>query len=270
MIGFNHLGRLGQLGNQMFQYAATKGIARKLGVSYTIPDHTESIRDALGNNLHIELFKCFNFKPENTGLIPSDKFLSEEGFHYQNKFFNADRRNDFSLYGFFQTEKYFKHIEDEIRQDFKFNSTIQGECEPIVDEIFDQGPIALHIRRGDFLINSGNHHNLSLDYYEEALSKFAPDREVILFSDDIFWACSQELFKPDRFLLSEGNSSYHDLYMMTQCSDFIIANSTFSWWGAWLGNTGRVIAPYKWFGPNNSHLNTQDLYPEHWEIIDNG
>ena len=100
-----------------------------------------------------------------------------------------------------------------------------------------------------------------------ALSKFDSDREVIIFSDDIFWASSQELFQPDRFIISDGNSSYHDLYMMTQCSDFIIANSTFSWWGAWLGNTGRVIAPSKWFGPNNSHLNTKDLYPENWEII---
>ncbi|QDH50676.1 photosystem II protein D1 [Synechococcus phage S-B43] len=149
----------------------------------------------------------------------------------------------------------------------KFNSTIQGESEPIVDEVFDQSPIALHIRRGDFLINSGNHHNLSLEWYEKALSKFDPDREVILFTDDPFWAASQELFKPDRFLLSEGNSSYHDLYLMTQCSDFIIANSTFSWWGAWLANCGRVIAPSKWFGPNNAHLDTKDLYPDHWEIL---
>ena len=54
---------------------------------------------------------------------------------------------------------------------------------------------------------------------------------------------------------------------MSQCKDFIIANSTFSWWGAWLANKGKVIAPKKWFGPNNSHLNIKDLYPEHWEII---
>lgn len=266
-VGFNYLGKLGQLGNQMFQYAATKGISRKLGVPFTIPNHHDIVKDSLGNLLHIELFKCFKLKPDNIGLINSQKILPEDGFHFQSKFFNVDRRDDFTLYGFFQSEKYFKHIEDEIRQDFTFNSTIQGECEPIVDEIFESGPIALHIRRGDFLINSGNHHNLSLDYYEEALSKFDSDREVIIFSDDIFWASSQELFQPDRFIISDGNSSYHDLYMMTQCSDFIIANSTFSWWGAWLGNTGRVIAPSKWFGPNNSHLNTKDLYPENWEII---
>ena len=158
-------------------------------------------------------------------------------------------------------------IEDDIRKDFTFKKKIQDECKEIVEEVFDQNPIALHIRRGDFLINSGNHHNLSLDWYEKALKKFDPDREVIIFSDDIFWASAQELFKPDRFIISDGNSSYHDMFMMTQCSDFIIANSTFSWWGAWLANTGRVIAPSKWFGPNNSHLNTKDLYPDHWEIL---
>ena len=77
----------------------------------------------------------------------------------------------------------------------------------------------------------------------------------------------QKLFESDRFIVSSGNDPYIDLYLMSQCDDFIIANSTFSWWGAWLANRGKVIAPKKWFGPNNSHLNTKDLYPEHWEII---
>jgi len=264
MIGFDYLGKAGQLGNQMFQFAATKGIAVNRGYDMCIPQHDEVFHDGIGNYLKIELDNPFTIQVPR-GMIKG-KVIQEQGFHFNEDLFNSCPDN-VSLYGFFQTEKYFKHIEDEIRQDFKFNSSIQGECKPIVDEVLDQSPIALHIRRGDFLINSGNHHNLSLEWYEEALSKFDPDREVVLFTDDPFWACSQELFKPDRFLLSEGNSSYHDLYLMTQCSDFIIANSTFSWWGAWLANTGRVIAPSKWFGPNNAHLNTKDLYPSGWEIL---
>jgi len=264
MIGFDYLGKAGQLGNQMFQFAATKGIAVNRGYDMCIPQHDEVFHDGIGNYLKIELDNPFTIQVPR-GMIKG-KVIQEQGFHFNEDLFNSCPDN-VSLYGFFQTEKYFKHIEDEIRQDFKFNSSIQGECKPIVDEVLDQSPIALHIRRGDFLINSGNHHNLSLEWYEEALSKFDPDREVVLFTDDPFWACSQELFKPDRFLLSDGNSSYHDLYLMTQCSDFIIANSTFSWWGAWLANTGRVIAPSKWFGPNNAHLNTKDLYPSGWEIL---
>ena len=264
MIGFDYLGKAGQLGNQMFQYAATKGIAVNRGFDMCIPDHDEVFHDGIGNFLKIELDNPFTIQCQR-GMI-GGSVVQEHRFHFNEELFHECPDN-VSLYGFFQTEKYFKHIEDEIRQDFKFNSKIQGECEPIVDEVFDQSPIALHIRRGDFLINSGNHHNLSLEWYEKALSKFEPDREVILFTDDPFWASAQELFKPDRFLLSEGNSSYHDLYLMTQCSDFIIANSSFSWWGAWLANYGRVVAPSKWFGPNNAHLDTKDLYPDHWEIL---
>jgi hypothetical protein len=77
----------------------------------------------------------------------------------------------------------------------------------------------------------------------------------------------QLLFIDNRFIVSEGNSSYHDLYLMSKCSDFIISNSTYSGWGAWLANTGTVIAPDTWFGPNNSHKSLKDLYPSHWKVI---
>jgi hypothetical protein len=266
-IAFNYLGKLGQLGNQMFQYAATLGIARKSGIPFMIPNHKEIFDDGIGNKLRIELFDCFDIKPDNIGILHTNNVLPEDGFHFQQKFFDADKRVDFSTYGFFQTEKYFLHCADEVRKQFAFKTHIVEECQPIVDELLDEGPIALHIRRGDFVWNSDNHNNLTMEYYEEALSKFDSTREVILFSDDPFWVSGQELFKPDRFLLSDGNSSYHDLYLMTQCKDFIIANSSFSWWGAWLANTGKVIAPSKWFGPNNAHLNTKDLYCHGWEVL---
>ena len=264
MIGFDYLGKLGQLGNQMFQYAATKGIARHKGYDFCIPNHDEVFHDGIGNHLKIELFKPFTLQTRTS--IIGGKPIQERGYEFDEQLFNTCPDN-VSLFGFYQTEKYFKHIADEIRQDFTFKKKIQDECKEIVDEVFDRKPIALHIRRGDFLINSGNHHNLSLEWYEKALKKFHHTREVVVFSDDPFWVCEQDLFKPDRFLLSEGNSSYHDLYLMTQCDDFIIANSTFSWWGAWLANRGRVVAPSVWFGPNNAHLNTKDLYPSHWEVI---
>ena len=264
MITFNYLGKLGQLGNQMFQYAATKGIATHLGYDFMIPDHDEIFDDGIGNKLRIELDGPFTIDCKR-GMM-STRDVREPGFEFSQKLFDRCPDN-VNLFGFFQTEKYFKHIEDEIRDDFRFNSTIQGDCEPIVDELWEKGPIALHIRRGDFLINSGNHHNLTLDYYEKALSKFDADRDVVIFTDDPDWAKSQELFSSDRFIISEGNSSYHDLYLMTQCSDFIIANSSFSWWGAWLGKGEKVIAPSIWFGPNNAHLNTKDLYPQHWQLI---
>ena len=265
-VAFNYLGKLGQLGNQMFQFAATLGVARYTGITYTIPNHDEVLIDALGNKLRIELFDCFDIKPENTGILKTDYVVAEKGFEFNPSILSISREVDYTLHGFFQTEKYFKHCEEEVRNQFKFKEEIVNECNDIIEKCFNN-PIALHIRRGDFLINSGNHYNQSLDYYEEALSKFDSKRQVVIFSDDPQWCVEQKLFESDRFIVSSGNDPYVDLYLMTQCSDFIIANSTFSWWGAWLANRGKVIAPKKWFGPNNSHLNTKDLYPEHWEII---
>jgi len=265
MIGFNYLGKLGQLGNQMFQYAATKSIASYHGVPFIIPNHDEVVVDILGNRLRIELFDCFKLNPMNVGLV-SGGDIKEEGFEVNRKFFGLDRRYNFNLVGFFQSEKYFKHIENQIRNDFIFKDDIIVECLDVIDSHYDN-PIALHVRRGDFLKNAGNHHNLSIDYYEKALSKFDDDRQVIIFTDDPKWAMNEPLFSDDRFIVSTGNGPYHDLFLMTQCNDFIIANSTFSWWGAWLSDKGKVIAPSVWFGPNNAHLDTKDLYPESWEII---
>ena len=267
-VGFNYLGKLGQLGNQMFQYAATLGTARYLGVSFTIPNHNEIFDDGIGNRLRIELFDCFDIKPDNVGLINSNNILQENGFQFDSNIFTVDRRNNFTLYGFFQTEKYFQHCENEIRKQFTFKKRIVDECNEIIDDCFDQ-PVALHIRRGDFLINSANHYNQSLEYYEKALSKFDANRQVVIFSDDPAWCMKQELFDGDRFLVSEAAGPYHDLYLMTQCHDCIIANSSFSWWGAWLQTNPyqKVIAPKRWFGPNNAHLNTKDLYCRGWEIV---
>ena len=127
-------------------------------------------------------------------------------------------------------------------------------------------PIALHIRRGDFVWNNKNHPPLSLDYYKSALELFDSDREVIIFSDDTEWCKEQELFADDRFAVAEGGDQFYDLCLMSMCDDFIIANSTFSWWGAWLGNRGKVIAPKRWFGETLGH-DTKDLYCEGWEVL---
>ena len=106
-----------------------------------------------------------------------------------------------------------------------------------------------------------------MEYYKKALSKFDASRQVVIFSDDPAWCMKQELFGDDRFLVSEAAGPYHDLYLMSQCEDFIIANSSFSWWGAWLGGGDKVIAPQRWFGSNNAHLNTKDLYCRGWQIL---
>ena len=265
MLAFNHLGRLGQLGNQMFQYAALKGIATKHGYEYMIPKHDVFV-DALGNKLRTELFDAFDIDVK-TGLlnVPENKYLQEPHYEYSKEFVN-ECPDGVSIFGFFQTEKYFKHIKNEIKKDFTFKKQIRDECKEIVEELFED-PIALHVRRGDYLINSGNHHNLTIDYYKKALQKFDSNRQVVVFTDDPEWAFDHEFFSGDRFIISEDVGPYHDLYMMTQCSDFIIANSSFSWWGAWLADKGTVVAPKKFFGPNLAYKNTKDLYPKGWRVL---
>ena len=105
-----------------------------------------------------------------------------------------------------------------------------------------------------------------MDYYKSALDLFDSDREVIIFSDDTEWCKEQELFADDRFAVAEGGDQFYDLCLMSMCDDFIIANSTFSWWGAWLGNRGKVIAPKNWFGETLGH-DTKDLYCKGWTVL---
>ena len=264
-VAFNHLGKLGQLGNQMFQYAATKGVASKLDVPFMIPNHREVFDDGIGNRYTILLFNAFKLTSASLlGTLRTENYVQENGFTFNKDLFKIDKTENCSLYGFFQTEKYFKHIEKQIRKDFTFKDEIKNECDDLIKQFTN--PIALHIRRGDFVWNNKNHPPLSLDYYKSALDLFDSDREVIIFSDDTEWSKEQELFANDRFAVAEGGDQFYDLCLMSMCDDFIIANSTFSWWGAWLANRGKVIAPKEWFGETLGH-DTKDLYCKGWTVL---
>lgn len=264
MIGFNHIGRLGRIGNQMFQYAALRGIAAKQNVNYCLPFYERAVDDGLGNPNRTELFDCFTMETVHTLNIQSidagRPLVSEGTFHFNEKLYNSSF-DWVSLVGFFQSEKYFKNVEETIRKDFTFKDEILGPCEDMMEDIGQA--IGLHIRRKDYLTNS-NHCALDLEYYKKALQKFPEDIPVIVFSDEPQWCMEQELFSDERFMVSESENGYVDMCLMSMCSDFIIANSSFSWWAAWLGNRGKVIAPQKWF-PDNK--NTNDLYCENWEVI---
>ena len=272
MIGFNALGRMGRFANQMFQYASLKGIAKNVGADYCIPYHKESINDGIGNKLRTELFDSFDLRVNigvlNNGHAP---VVNERFFHFDEELFKLCP-DHVSLQGYFQTEKYFKHIEDEIREDFTFKDEILKPCKEMISSV--ENPVALHVRRTDYLTNSENHFNLSLDYYSAALKHFDNDRNVIVFSDDPQWCKEQKLFSDDRFLVSENTDNRVDLCLMTLCDDFIIANSSYSWWGAWLSTNKnkKVIAPFQWFGKTGytKGHNTKDLIPNDWTRITDG
>ena len=271
-IGFNALGRMGRLCNQMFQYAALKGIARKTGVDCCIPHYTQAVDDGIGNMLRTELFDSFDLDVKvgllNNGHAP---VVNERHFHFDEELFKMCP-DHVDLRGYFQTEKYFKHIEKEIRRDFTFKDEILNPCKEMIESV--ENPIALHVRRGDYIKNAENHFNLPSVYYEAALSKFDADRNVIVFSDDPVWCHDEGTFADDRFIISENEDNRVALCLMSLCDDFIIANSSYSWWGAWLSTNKdkTVIAPAQWFGKTGytKDHNTKDLIPNDWTIINDG
>jgi len=272
MIGFNSLGRMGRFANQMFQYASLKGIAKNIGVDICIPNHTQAVYDGIGNKLRTELFDSFDLRVNigllNNGHAPT---VAERFFHFDEELFTLcpDHVN---LQGYFQSEKYFKNIEQEIREDFTFKDEIVKPCKEMISVV--ENPISLHIRRTDYITNSENHFNLPLEYYEAALKHFDSDRNVIVFSDDPAWCQEQDLFADDRFMISENTDNRVDMCLMTLCDDFIIANSSFSWWGAWLSEnkTKKIIAPVQWFGKTGytKDHDTKDLIPNDWIRISDG
>jgi hypothetical protein len=263
MIGFNALGKAGRLGNQMFQFAALKGIARHRGFDYCIPP-TQN-KDEWTDHQLLNAFKLASTAPLNIQLIDTCRPTVCEGtFAFNEDIFN-ECPDWVSIQGNFQTEKYFKHIRDELLKDFNFRAEPLDLCKEMMSK-FDSAPIALHIRRTDYF-TSGNHTVLGLDYYVEAL-KWFDNSKVLVFSDDPEWCNRQELFSGEKFFIAEGNTNYVDLCLMTLCSGHIIANSSFSWWGAWLSNSSKIVAPSGWFkGSNNEHLDTKDIIPERWTVI---
>lgn len=263
MLAFNHIGRIGRLGNQMFQYASLRGIASRRGYEFCIPP--SKFDDEWNSHQLLEVFNLDNLSKKN--LIYLDMghapIVKEKHFHFDELLFNQCP-NDVTLWGFFQSDKYFKHIEDSIRQDFTFRSHILEPCSEMMEDMKDC--VSLHVRRTDYIPNKANHHNLTMSYYKKALKKFS-DRQVIVFSDDPEWCKEQELFSTDQFMISESGDNAVDMCLMTFCTSHIIANSSFSWWGAWLSGSQDVIAPKKWFGPNNIHNETKDLYCDGWKVI---
>jgi GR25 family glycosyltransferase involved in LPS biosynthesis len=171
------------------------------------------------------------------------------------------------LEGYYQSEKYFEEYKEAIKklfilpEDLRPNFVKEGIC------------VAIHIRRGDYLTKSDYHVNIERFYYDNAKKiieeKLGFRPNYYYFSDDITWV--QEEFKDsllenDKFI--SGYKDYEELYIMSLCNHFIIANSTFSWWGTWLSVTQSedskiVIAPETWFGPSGNQ-DYQDIYCKNW------
>lgn len=172
-------------------------------------------------------------------------------------------------WGYWQNQSYFIDIEQEIRTAFKFKNELSETNENYLQHICRSNSISLHIRRGDYVGHESLGGLCSLNYYKEAIDIIEAKIEnpsFFIFSDDMEW-CKSNLPLPQKTVFVEGNkgpSSYVDMQLMSNCKHNIIANSSFSWWGAWLNENPNkiVIAPSKWI--NDDNYNDSDIIPKTW------
>jgi len=199
--------------------------------------------------------------------------IGETVKQYDVEILNAPKNSLFI--GYWQTEKYFLPIQDTIRKDFTFKMPLEGLNKTLAESISSCNSVSMHIRRGDYVHNSETskfHGVCSPEYYYEALEfikKKSANIQLYIFSDDMEWVKVNMKFDVPVTYVGNNidNQSYVDMQLMSLCKHNIIANSSFSWWGAWLNNNPEkiVIAPSKWF--NDSSINATDIIPEGWQKI---
>lgn len=259
MLTFSNLGNYGHLGNQMFQYASLRGIADNRGFEWAIPPE-----DKFGSHyqLRSRLHECFELVSAKRLDVDNNPPVLERQFHFDEELFNTCPDN-VDLIGYFQSYKYFDGIKESIKKDFSFKQEISNRAAEFLSGMNLSKTVSLHIRRTDYVSNSAYHTNIPAQYYLNVINNIGNIDEVVVFSDDIDWC--RNIFDGDRFVFS-NESAYVDLCAMSMCRTNIIANSSFSWWAAWLNNWQNklVFCPSAWFGPANSHLNTKDLVPKDW------
>ena len=156
-------------------------------------------------------------------------------------------------------------------QDVKFlDEGIVGKLFPLRNRFAGRipaGTVSIHVRRGDYLKIPQNHPFVGENYLRKAVASFPKETEFLVFSDDISWC--RKFFKGTHFHFSEGRDVIDDLFLMSWCDHHICSNSTYSWWGAYLGRRGRVIFPSMWYGMALRHLDCRGLYFPGVEVIPN-
>lgn len=271
MITFTKFGKYGRLGNSLFQYAAMLGFSQKHGVELQLPKWAYA--------------KYFEGDfPELTKVVKAES-VNEKGFEY-NDYSGLDWKQNLDFTGYFQSEKYFLHCKELIRKQLTFKKDFAEKVRAQYANVFARPVIAISVRRGDYVDNP-HYELLPVTYYFLALQKYFPNwrkaANLLFFSDDIQWCkvhfgCLENAyFAENKFdnldktkYFSENESAIRQLCLMSQCQHFIISNSTFAWWGAWLGEKkgSTVVRPARYFGEKLKHLSTDDHYPAHWVSFD--
>lgn len=235
-ISFKNLGGMGRMGNCLFQLSVVINLALENNDKYVFPNWIEEPNF----NLH----NCYSNNITNT------KTYKEKDFNYTPIPYSPD----LDLVGFFQSEKYFINNQD----------IISRLLTPKIGFGMKWGYTSIHVRRGDYLQLKDCYHDLTMENYYLPAMNIIKSKHYLVFSDDINWCKTK--FIGEQFTFVEGNSPVTDLSLQMACEHQIIANSSFSWWGAWLNKNPSkiVIAPKNWFGPKLIYNNTVDLIPKEW------
>lgn len=285
----------GGLGNQMFQLAAAYNLATEKKTQLSvITDEFKKEESEIYTKRSFELASVFVLedieiakkkdyayllKNDLTSRIKKKLFNGiayfEPNLQYQPTIKKLGRNT--YLNGYFQSEQYFKKHQQSIKALFSFRKNLNKKTEDIVKIIQQKRTLAIHVRRGDYVTKqniNAIHGNLPLAYYKKALKNFELDKyNICFFSDDILWVKEKFGYLDARELTfvdwNHHTDAWQDLYLMSQCDDFIIANSSFSWWGAWLSEKPdkKIIAPKNWFKDKNLNQFTGDLIPDEWKQI---
>jgi hypothetical protein len=291
----------GGLGNQLFQYAAAKALADhhrtdlKLDLYYykkhpyrkfELDRFNVDVVKATAGEIHsftgANPLTRFMNKRENYLRCP--KVFAQPHYHFFNDWFNLP--DDLYLSGYFQSEKFFSPIKDQLTNLYKPALPLDQKNESLAEQMHATESVSLHVRRGDYTAAQFNtfFRMLPESYYKNAVDHIRgrlKNPKFFIFSDDVAW-CRANLNVGGEAVVvdhNRGADSYKDLVLMSHCKHNIIANSSFSWWGAWLNRnpSKTVIAPVQWFGQSyfagkvpvypSRYYNTEDLIPSPWSRL---
>ena len=279
----------GRMANQMFQWAFGKAYEVKQNVIPVFDDSEETLKlNCFKLNKYIKLIKkplwniilrkiILNRKLRNkiTKLKFNIPIVEENNFcQYQPEL--LEQKSPVYFKGFFQTEKYFSELREHLLNDFELTIPLNKANQEILNKIQSCESISVHFRRGDYTKKrvADKYGSCSVNYYKNAIKLIAEkiDKKptLFIFSDDINWVKENVKFEYDTIYVdvNTGKTGYFDLELMKNCKHNVIANSSFSWWGAWLNNNPNkiIIAPKTWMKVLD---NDYDIIPDSWIRIEN-
>jgi|SRR6185437_13552586 len=279
---------IGGLGNQMFQYAFGRYLSlhHNTNLYFDVADLQNKNLEHIQRNFSLDGFnlQAAIYDPNAVGkkkslfkrLFSSSKnklkTITEKRLHFDKEIGNA--ADNVYLNGYWQSPLYFEKIDDIIKKDFTFSIPLSKDADQFLVKIKASNAVSIHVRRGDYVNNPETlsyHGVCDITYYKKAIEIIKNKISTptfFIFTDDPEWVKQNFSLSTDITLVSNTSfSQFDDLQLMSTCKHAIIANSSFSWWGAWLINNPAktVIAPLKWL--QNDAINTDDLFPKAWMRI---